>query len=208
MMKKRLSRQERRDVLLEAAVDLIRLEGCDAMTLGKLARHADLSKPLVYDHFGTREGLLIELCTMFDARQRAEIKAIADDQTLRLGDLLSGIARCYIASETARDWQMLNTAMASNMITASAYHEMAEQHVALLISAITVRTGMPEDHLRILCAGLIGAADAVTAVVLRGGTTVVDAATALTQIFQGAFPGHLENRPGETTACAIPALPG
>ena len=195
MMKKRLSRQDRRDLLLDAAVDLIRLEGCDALTLGKLARHADISKPVVYDHFGTREGLLIELCTMFDERQRSEIKVIADDGTLTLGELLSGIARCYIASETARDWQMLNTAMAGNMMTEGTYVEMADRHIALLISAFTARTGLAESHLRIVCAGLIGAADAVTAVMLRGDSTIDECAAALIQIFHGAFPGQLDRMP-------------
>ena len=186
-MKKRLSRQDRRDLLLDAAVDLIRLEGCDALTLGKLARHADISKPVVYDHFGTREGLLIELCTMFDERQRTEIKVIADDGTLTLGELLSGIARCYIASETARDWQMLNTAMAGNMMTEGTYVEMADRHIALLISAFTARTGLAESHLRIVCA--------VTAVMLRGDSTIDECAAALIQIFHGAFPGQLDRMP-------------
>jgi hypothetical protein len=72
---------------------------------------------------------------------------------------------------------------------------MAEQHIVLLISAITLRTELGEAELRILCAGLIGAADAVTAVVLRGRATVDDAAAALAQIFHGAFPGHMEGKP-------------
>ncbi len=194
-MKKRLSKQDRRNALLDAAIAFIRAEGCDALTLGKLARHADISKPLVYDHFGTREGLLVELCDMFDARQRAEVEAIAANDALTLGDLLAGVARCYIASETARDWQMLNAAMASSMITAGAYQEMADKHIQLLISAIAPRTAMAEDTLRIICAGLVGASDAVTAVVLRGASSAEDAAAALTQIFHGAFPGHLDSLP-------------
>lgn len=186
-MKKRISRDDRRSQLLDAAIDFIRSEGVDALTLGKVAKHAGMSKPLVYDHFGTREGLIVELCNVFDERQRSEIRQILQDDSLGLGELLNGVAHCYIASETARDWQMLNSAMASNMMTAAVYQEMADRHITMLMAAIGPRTGLNGNRLRLICAGLIGAADAVTAFVLRGDSDVATAAEALVHIFKGAF---------------------
>lgn len=52
----RLSKQARREQLLEAAVTVVRTRGADGLTLVTLAEAAGVSRPIVYDHFGTRAG--------------------------------------------------------------------------------------------------------------------------------------------------------
>ncbi|ABC23862.1 TetR/AcrR family transcriptional regulator [Rhodospirillum rubrum] len=65
----RLSRADRTRQLLDVAWRLIGEEGTDALTLGRLAEAAGVSKPVVYDHFGTRNGLLAALYQDYDKRQ-------------------------------------------------------------------------------------------------------------------------------------------
>lgn len=67
--RRRLSREERQRQLLDVAWRLVREEGTEALTLGRLAEQAGVTKPVVYDHFGTRPGLLAALYQEFDARQ-------------------------------------------------------------------------------------------------------------------------------------------
>lgn len=67
--RKRLSRDERRRQLLDVAWQLVREEGTDALSLGRLAEQAGVTKPVVYDHFETRTGLLVALYQEYDARQ-------------------------------------------------------------------------------------------------------------------------------------------
>jgi len=55
---KRLSRQDRRTQLLKIANEIIETDGADALTLAVLAERAGVSKPVAYDHFKTRAGLL------------------------------------------------------------------------------------------------------------------------------------------------------
>lgn len=69
--RQRMSREERRRQLLDHAWGLIRAEGTDALTLARLGEEAGVTKPLVYDHFVTRTGLLAALYQEFDARQIA-----------------------------------------------------------------------------------------------------------------------------------------
>ena len=77
--KKRLSWDDRHRQMIGVALDYVRREGADTLTLAKVAEQAGVAKPLAYDHFKTREGLLIEMCLEFDERQRAElIKLVAD----------------------------------------------------------------------------------------------------------------------------------
>ncbi len=67
--RKRLSRDDRRRQLLDMAWQLVREEGTDALSLGRLAEQAGVTKPVVYDHFETRNGLLMALYQEYDARQ-------------------------------------------------------------------------------------------------------------------------------------------
>lgn len=69
--RRRLSRDERYQQLVDAAWQLVGEEGTEALTLGRLAERSGVTKPVVYDHFGTRLGLLAALFKAFDARQNA-----------------------------------------------------------------------------------------------------------------------------------------
>ncbi|MDA5488822.1 TetR/AcrR family transcriptional regulator [Yersinia kristensenii] len=69
----RLSREERYQQLMATAWQLVREEGTEALTLGRLAERAGVTKPVVYDHFGTRAGLFAELYQDFDRRQNARM---------------------------------------------------------------------------------------------------------------------------------------
>lgn len=73
--RRRLSRDGRLRQLLDVAWQLVRAEGTDALTLGRLADAAGVTKPVVYGHFGTRNGLLAALYQDFDLRQTALIDA-------------------------------------------------------------------------------------------------------------------------------------
>ena len=55
----RLSKQARREQLLDVAVAIVRTQGADGLTLVTLAEAAGVSRPITYDHFGTRPGLLL-----------------------------------------------------------------------------------------------------------------------------------------------------
>lgn len=86
---------------MEAAWKLIREEGTEALTLGRLAEQSGVTKPLVYDHFGTRSGLLAALYREFDARQTAIMDAAlqAGEATLpgRAAVIASSYVECVIA---------------------------------------------------------------------------------------------------------------
>ena len=74
-MSPRLPRDARRAQLLGVAHDILKREGSDALTLARLAERAGVSKPVAYDHFTTRAGLLAALFASFDARQVEQMTA-------------------------------------------------------------------------------------------------------------------------------------
>jgi len=94
--RRRLSREERLRQLLDVAWKLVSAEGTDALTLGRLAEEAGVTKPVVYDHFGTRNGLLAALYQDFDARQTAMIDAAIAASKPALKDKAAVIAASYV----------------------------------------------------------------------------------------------------------------
>ena len=54
----RLSREVRRDALLDAALALIGSDGVEAVSMEAVAEGAGVSRPLVYKHFANRGELL------------------------------------------------------------------------------------------------------------------------------------------------------
>ena len=76
--RQRLARSDRAIQLLSVAWEIVRNEGTGALTLGYLAARAGVTKPVVYDHFQDRNGLLAALYLGFDQRQNEKIdRAIA-----------------------------------------------------------------------------------------------------------------------------------
>ncbi|GBD50790.1 TetR/AcrR family transcriptional regulator [Methylopila sp. Yamaguchi] len=94
--RRRLSRESRRLQLIEVAWGLAREEGADALTLGRLAEQAGVAKPVVYDHFGTRSGLLAALFEDFDLRQTAAMDAALAASEPTLVDRARVIAEAYV----------------------------------------------------------------------------------------------------------------
>jgi len=94
--RKRLSREQRRRQLLDMAWQLVREEGTEALSLGRLAEQAGVTKPVVYDHFETRTGLLAALYQDYDARQSRMLEqalACCDDT---LASRAGVIAEAYV----------------------------------------------------------------------------------------------------------------
>ncbi|WP_445177863.1 TetR/AcrR family transcriptional regulator [Pseudomonas sp. McL0111] len=94
--RRRLSREDRQRQLLDVAWQLIRAEGTDALTLGYLAEKAGVTKPVVYDHFTTRAGLLAALYRDFDKRQTTLMDAALANCAANLIDTATVIATEYV----------------------------------------------------------------------------------------------------------------
>lgn len=78
------------------AWQLIGAEGTEALTLGRLAEQAGVTKPVVYDHFVTRAGLLAALYQDFDARQTLLMDAALDRSEATLASRAAVIAGSYV----------------------------------------------------------------------------------------------------------------
>lgn len=94
--RRRLSRQDRHEQLVRVAWQMVRQEGTEALSLGRLAERAQIAKPVVYDHFATRADLLTVLYQDFDASQTALMDAALQDSEPTLASKATVIASSYV----------------------------------------------------------------------------------------------------------------
>src|SRR5690625_6530291 len=73
--RQRMSYEDRHEQLLDTARTFIRRDGSDALTLALLADDAGVTKPLVYQHFGTKAAVLVELYREFKNRTHEALDA-------------------------------------------------------------------------------------------------------------------------------------
>jgi AcrR family transcriptional regulator len=92
----RLTREERYGQLIEVAWKIVGEEGTEALTLGRLSERAGVTKPVVYDHFTTRSGLLAALYREFDIRQTKVMDAALHASAQTLADKAGVIASSYV----------------------------------------------------------------------------------------------------------------
>lgn len=114
--KKRLSKEARNRQLIDVAWSIVREEGTDALTLGYLAERAEIAKPVVYDHFGTRTGLLGILYKEYDSRQHANMDEalLACPKTLPAVAQVIGSTYIKCAIQMGHEMPGINAALAGS----------------------------------------------------------------------------------------------
>ena len=97
---KRLSKEMRREQMLETARRIVREEGTDLLTLGYLAERAGVSKPIAYEHFETRSGLLIALYKQFDDQQAMALHDALKRTPKQLKDVAAPVSYTHLTLPT------------------------------------------------------------------------------------------------------------
>jgi AcrR family transcriptional regulator len=184
----RLSKAERRQQLLDTARAIVREEGADRLTLGHLATRAGVSKPIVYEHFGTRPGLLIALYKAIDAGQAEALRAAllaaprALDETAAM--LADAYMHCY--ADTSGEWHAVGAALSGSEEMGAVHQELLAIYVSLFVTALEPYSPMPARLLHLRCVGLVGAGEALSAAMVRGEATEKQAAEALAALMRGS----------------------
>ncbi|ELY2620270.1 TetR/AcrR family transcriptional regulator [Cronobacter malonaticus] len=106
--RQRLSRDARHTQLIEMAWQIIREEGTEALTLGRLAERAGVTKPVVYDHFTSRSGLLAALYHEYEVRQNRKMDEAIARTPPALLPLAAVIADAYIECVLLQGREMPN----------------------------------------------------------------------------------------------------
>ncbi|WP_410652258.1 TetR/AcrR family transcriptional regulator [Amycolatopsis sp. cmx-4-54] len=191
----RLSKQARREQLLDVALAIVRASGADGLTLPTLAEAAGVSRPIVYDHFGTRPGLLLALYQRLDEQHRTAIAQALKQASPTAADIAGTISVAYFACATdLPEFNAVSSALKGNPEMEAIQHELHDGYTDLMADALTPYSPLDQAALRLHCVGALGAAEAIAVELNRGATTAADAITALT----GVILGRIERADGRT----------
>jgi AcrR family transcriptional regulator len=184
---RKLSKAERREQLLETALAIVREQGTDALTLGYLAERAGVSKPIAYEHFKTRSGLLIALYEQIDNRQVAALLLALERTPRRLEEVARVVSTAYMNCFTSvgPEWHAISAALKGDEEMEAFQRELIDSYVALYRDALAPYSKLPEDELRLRCVGIIGAGDAIARDMVRGRIDEAAAAASLASLIVG-----------------------
>jgi AcrR family transcriptional regulator len=187
---KRLSKAERREQLLETALMIVKEEGTDVLTLGYLAERAGVSKPIAYEHFKSRSGLLIALYNQIDDRQVAALLHALERTPRRLDDVArvvsSAYMNCYMSA--GPEWHAISAALKGDDEMDAFQQELIDSYVSLYRDAFAPYSDLPKDELHLRCVGIIGAAEAISREMIRGRITEATAAACLASLIVKWIP--------------------
>ena len=167
---RRLPKAERRKQLLESALAVVREEGADRLTLGRLAERSGVSKPVVYDHFETRSILLIELYKWIDIERVNAFRDAMISSGQGTDETVEALAKAYIecAAETNGEFHAVGAALAGSEEKAVVFQELLDNCVRMFVSVLTPHSDAKPAELERRCVGLVGAGEALAAAVIRG----------------------------------------
>jgi len=185
---RRLAKAERRRQLLDTALVIVREEGADRLTLGHLAVRAGVSKPVVYDHFGTRSGLLIELYRWIDTERVNAFRDAMAGTERPLEETAQVLASAYIqcAADNTDEFFAVGAALAGSNEKAAVFQELLDNCVQMFSSVLKPHTALPATELERRCTGLVGAGEALAGALMRGRHGKDEVTQAFAALIRGA----------------------
>lgn len=185
---KRLPKEERRRQLLATALDIVRRDGTDALTLAILAEQSGVTKPIAYEHFGTRAGLLNALYRDYEEQQNAAMRDAIAASGRSLAEVAEIVAAAYV------DCALVSGPASEDIAAAlSAYEESKDflqasrrACIAEYAQAFSSVAAIPEERREALFSGILGATEALARLAATGQITREAAVATIAQIAVGA----------------------
>ena len=178
--RRRLTREQRARQLLDVAWALVGDEGTDALTLGRLAEAAGVTKPVAYDHFVTRNGLLAALYDDYDGRQTVVFHERIGRARAQLADRAAAIASGYIDCVLSQGSEVQGILAA--LVGAPELHEVRRRYQQDFIDNCDTWLGPFAADGTVPLAGrwaILGAAEALSEAVAAGALDKAGAAVVI-----------------------------
>ncbi|KZD07519.1 TetR family transcriptional regulator [Oceanibaculum pacificum] len=175
--------------MLDTALAIIREEGADRLTLGHLAARAGVSKPIAYEHFGTRSGLLGELYKSLDRDQVAALRDALKRERRTLAETADILAAAYVhcSADTSGEWYAIGAALSGSEEMDAVRQELIDGYVQLFVSVLEPHSALPRDELYRRCVGLVGAGEALSVTMIDGHCSEQQAADAFSALIRGGL---------------------
>jgi AcrR family transcriptional regulator len=189
---KRLPRAVREQQMLDAAVQMFSVNGYHETSMDAIATQAQISKPMLYLYYGSKEELFGACLDRELARFVESVRANIDfTQTPR--DMLRTAVVSFLSyiDENRSSWIVLYTQATSSQAFSHTVREGRERIIdlvgRLLLSG--TRNPEPDTDFDMMAVALVGAGEAVANRVSTGDTDVNDAAELMINLFWRGLKG-------------------
>ncbi|HYB35075.1 MAG TPA: TetR/AcrR family transcriptional regulator [Mycobacterium sp.] len=189
---KRLPRAVREQQMLDAAVQMFSVNGYHETSMDAIAAKAEISKPMLYLYYGSKEELFgaclnRELTRFIDA-VRADINPKQSPKDLLRNTIVSFLR--YIDANRA-SWIVMYTQATSSQAFAQTVREGRERITELVAGLLRVGTRNPEadTDFEMMAVALVGAGEAVATRLSAGDTHVDEAAELMINLFWRGLKG-------------------
>lgn len=190
---KRLPRAVREQQMLDAAVQLFSVNGYHETSMDAIAAEAQISKPMLYLYYGSKEELFgaclnRELGRFIEA-VRADVDLKQSPRELLRRTILSVLQ--YIDANRA-SWIVLYTQATSSQAFAHTVREGREKIIDLVARLLEsgTRNPEPDSDFHLMAVALVGAGEAVGTRVSAGDADVDEAAELLINLFWRGLKGR------------------
>jgi AcrR family transcriptional regulator len=190
---KRLPRAVREQQMLDAAVQVFSVNGYHESSMDAIAAEAQISKPMLYLYYGSKEELfgacLNRELTRFVDVVRAEINFKQSPKDLLRNAVVAFLS--YI-DENRASWIVLYTQATSSQAFAHTVREGRERIIDLVGRLLRSGTRHPEPDtdFDMMAVALVGAGEAVATRVSTGDADVHEAAELMINLFWRGLKGR------------------
>jgi AcrR family transcriptional regulator len=190
---KRMPKEQRRRQLMQVALEIVREEGTDALTLARLAERAGVTKPIAYEHFGTRAGLLVALFRDYDDKTTEAVRSALASGGKTLEDAAGILSKAYIdcCLSMGPEVNAIFDALSASEETQEFRQSWHEFLIGEFRSAFAPHVKLPRRLGTALLVGLLGAAQGLAEAAGAGRMTRAEAVEALERIMVEALKPDL-----------------
>jgi AcrR family transcriptional regulator len=200
---RRLPKERRRSQLLQTALAIVREEGTEALTLAHLAERAGVTKPIAYEHFGTRAGLLIALFRDYDERTAIAVREALQTGGATLEEVATILGTAYIDTclNMGSEIGAIYDALSASAETESFRREWRAFLVEEFRAALEPFVNLSHEQSTAVLMGVIGAAQTLASSAAAGEISRSLASETLVRLIVGAFDAPLPIAPN---SAAVP----
>lgn len=201
---KRLPRAVREQQMLDAAVQIFSVNGYHETSMDAIAAEAQISKPMLYLYYGSKEELfgacLDRELSRFLEEVRKEIDFTQSPKELLRTAVLAFLN--YIDANRA-SWMVLYTQATSSQAFAHTVREGRERIIDLVGRLLMsgTRNPEPDTDFDMMAVALVGAGEAIATRVSTGDADVHEAAELMINLFWSGLKG----KPSDKESADAPA---
>ena len=195
---KRLPRAVREQQMLDAAVQIFSVNGYHETSMDAIAAEAQISKPMLYLYYGSKEELF-GACLDREAGRFVDVLRADIDFSASAKDLLRNAVLSFLnyIDTNRASWIVLYNQATSSQAFAHTVRDAREKVVELVGRLLQsgTRNPEPDTDFDMIAVALVGAGEAVANRVSTGDADVNDAAELMINLFWRGLKG----RPSDAT---------